>query len=158
MDLAGHSKYPALRKSRISTIHSRLLVGPDRLHYYSDLMETHEVAEPKREAISLDQYPALSRRANRERFLSRRWAIRFAAFLPFILVLLTTRVSLPVPRSLWDALFFASLLWAIVVFLYSLMLVFGLVGIRCPRCSGRYGAGDNCPRCGLPRHFAITPE
>ena len=110
------------------------------------------------DVLSLGQFPALSRRSNLERLLSCRWTVRLAAVLPFVVVLFLVRISLPLPEWLWDALVFGNLLWAVLVFLYSLLLVLGVAGTRCPRCSGRYGADDSCSKCGLPRHFAITPR
>jgi len=43
----------------------------------------------------------------------------------------------------------ASLLWAMFVAGYAFYLLFSL---RCPYCSSRYGLGDACRSCGLPRH------
>ncbi len=104
------------------------------------------------DSLSLDEHLALSQRATRERWLTRRWSVRLLAFAPFVVVLLLVRILFPIHTWLWNSLVYASLAWGIVICVYALLLLLGFVGVRCPRCAHRYGSGEECSGCGLPRH------
>jgi hypothetical protein len=102
------------------------------------------------EIKSLDDTPRVARLAARQRLL-QKW-YRPVAIAPFVLVLfISLKFFGDSPATpLWLATLLASLAWAILVAGYTLYLTF--FGLRCPNCGWRYGSGEKCNTCGLPRH------
>ena len=98
---------------------------------------------------SLDDVPEIAKIAKRQLFLNRWY--RPVAMAPFLLaVILGVGIFRDHSRNpILLAYTFASLMWAIFVAGYAFYL---LSSFSCPCCSSRYGLGENCRSCGLPRH------
>jgi hypothetical protein len=96
----------------------------------------------------LDEVPSLARTSARQQFLTR-WC-KPVALAPFVVVLFVVLTFFPKSTSRIPTVFvFASLAWAMAIVGYSFFLMFA---VRCPACSWRFGMGDRCMNCGLPRH------
>src|SRR5690349_18612260 len=110
--------------------------------------KSYELDSGKR-VSSLDDVPDIAKIANRQLFLNRWY--RPVALAPFLVaVILGVGVFRDHSRNpILLAYTFATLLWAMLVAGYAFYL---LVSFRCPYCSSRYGLGENCRDCGLPRH------
>ena len=101
------------------------------------------------EATSLDDFPIAARLATRQQLLVKWY--RGLALAPFVAVLFVVLKFFPDSTSVIPVLLVeATLVWAIVIAGYSFYATF--FGARCGRCGNRYGSGDNCKSCGLPRH------
>jgi len=97
---------------------------------------------------SLDDIPDVARRAERQKFLNRWY--KPVAIAPFFVLLVLDEFFFPQSRSpLLLAVAFLTLGWGGAVAAYALFL---LLSLRCPRCGARYGLGDKCKHCELPRH------
>src|SRR4029077_869197 len=101
----------------------------------------------------LDDVPSAARLAARQQFLSKWY--RPVGIAPFAVLLFITLVIFGdsdsdslLGRTLMN-LTFGSLLWTLFVVGYTFYLQFFF---RCPRCRWRYGMGEQCNTCGLPRH------
>jgi hypothetical protein len=96
----------------------------------------------------LDDVPDAARRGQRQQFLNKWY--RPAALAPFVIVLIIDFNFVRNPNN-WIIVSFglASLFWAVAIAGYAFYL---LVSLRCPKCNGRFGLGNNCRSCGLPRH------
>ena len=97
---------------------------------------------------SLDDAPDVARRAARQIFLNRWY--KPLALAPFLVILVLDTFFFPQSRNKWLlAVIFITLAWGGAVPAYAFFL---LVVLRCPRCGKRYGLGDKCKHCELPRH------
>lgn len=102
---------------------------------------------------SLDDVPSAARLAARQQFLTKWY--KAVGMAPFVVLLFITLGIFGDNdsdsfwgRTLTD-LTFSSLLWTLFITGYTFYLQFFL---RCPRCRWRYGMGEQCNTCGLPRH------
>ena len=100
------------------------------------------------EIRSLDDVPSAARVAGRQRFLNRWY--KPVAMAPFGVCVFAAVKFFPDSRS-WFlvALIEATLIWAIGVAAYAFYLLFWF---KCPRCHSRFGLGERCRACELPRH------
>jgi hypothetical protein len=98
----------------------------------------------------LDDQPSRARIAARQQFY-RKWG-KVVALAPFVVALFVVQPFFSKSTS-WipDALLAASLVWGIVVVGYYFYLLFA---VKCPACGWRFGMGDKCMNCDLPRHRA----
>lgn len=97
---------------------------------------------------SLDDDPAASQLAARQEFL-RKW-YRLVALAPFAMLIFINLKFLPQSNNpILVGFVFISLLWAVGVAGYAFYLLFFL---KCPNCARRFGGGDKCRSCGLPKH------
>jgi hypothetical protein len=97
---------------------------------------------------SVDDVPSVSRLANRQLFLNKWY--KLVAMAPFLVVLVVSLWFFPNSSSRFlAALAIATVLWAAGVACYAFYLIFA---VRCPRCHERFGLGENCKSCALPRH------
>jgi hypothetical protein len=104
--------------------------------------------ESGRKITSLDDLPEAAKLAERQRFLNRWY--RPVALAPFVLAVILGVIVFPNSRSPLLLIYtFASLIWATFVAGYAFYL---LTSLHCPYCSSRFGLGDQCRACGLPRH------
>lgn len=96
----------------------------------------------------LDDAPSLTPIAARQQFLTTWY--KAVALAPFTVVLFVVLTFWPKSTS-WIpiAFVFATLVWGLSVVGYSFFLMFSL---RCPACEWRFGMGEKCMNCGLPRH------
>jgi hypothetical protein len=96
----------------------------------------------------LDDVPNLASLAARQKFLSKWYAALatgpLGVFVPIEIVFDPKASS----RKL-AALILVSLIWAVVVISYTFYLS---LAIHCPACEHRYGSGETCRSCNLPRH------
>jgi hypothetical protein len=96
----------------------------------------------------LDDVPDIAAKAARQRFLGKWY--RPIGLVPFAVVVFTYLKFFPQSTSpIPIVLVFASLIWAMVVAGYSIVLRFT---VRCPACGRRFGSRNNCGNCGLPLH------
>jgi hypothetical protein len=101
---------------------------------------------------SLDDLPEVAKLAERQRFLNKWY--RPVALAPFVISIILGVGVFPNSTSpVLLGLVFASLFWAIFVAGYAFYL---LVNFRCPACDSRFGLGDECKACALPRHADET--
>jgi hypothetical protein len=101
------------------------------------------------EGSSVDDFPNLARLASRQQFLNKWY--KPVALAPFAVVLFVIFKFFPESNSgVLLAGVFASLIWAMFVAGYGFYLIFGL---KCPVCAARYGLGQKCRSCDLPRHW-----
>ena len=85
-------------------------------------------------------------------FLRRYW--HGLAVGPFVLVLVVFHRVLNEPSHAWryvDTLLMATLGWAMLVVIYTMVTLTRLIFIRCPRCGWKFGPTTRCASCGLPR-------
>ena len=102
---------------------------------------------------SLDAWEKYVRLNEKSQFLRKYWYLTASG--PFALaVFLIMRFYPHSTNKLWDVLVVASLAWGVLVAGYSMSIIVSLLFIRCPRCSWRFGLGDWCNSCGLPRHHS----
>ncbi len=96
----------------------------------------------------VDDVPALARLAARQRFFMRWYQALGLA--PFAVVLIIVLGVFPNSSSpILEVLIFAALVWPLAVVIYTVYL---WMTLRCPACHNRFGMGDNCRSCKLPRH------
>jgi hypothetical protein len=101
---------------------------------------------------SVDDVPMVARLLARQQFF-RKW-YKPVALAPFALMLFIILKFFPNANGgFGTAVVFATLGWALAVVGYSFYLMFA---VRCPACNSRYGIGQNCRSCNLPRHRGST--
>ena len=100
----------------------------------------------------LDDEPSRARIAAREQLLGR-WG-KAIALAPFVVVLVVVQTFFPKSTS-WIPFAFveASMGWGLFVIGYYFYLLFTL---KCPACGWKFGMGNKCMNCDLPRHRAET--
>ena len=99
---------------------------------------------------SLDDVPSVARRAARERFFIRWYrAVALAPVTLYILIGLKFFGDDPM-TDFWTDVLYATLAWGIAVAVYAFCVSFW--GFSCPVCGWRFGIGEQCSSCGLPRH------
>jgi hypothetical protein len=102
-----------------------------------------------RDITSLDDLPRIAKLAERQRLLNKWYGP--IAMAPFVVMIIFAVGIFPNSRNPFlYVLVFASLLWAMFIAGYAFYLLFFF---RCPSCERRYGLGDRCRTCGLPRHI-----
>jgi hypothetical protein len=123
-------------------------------------------------AVSLDDAKGLAcladsanykRLDDRRRFFLKYW--HALAVVPFFLAIVIGLGILPriVPDTAFWAgvaytLIFGSLGWSLIVILYALSVFVRWFLVRCPRCGWRFGLGERCGSCELPRSKGnLTP-
>ena len=95
----------------------------------------------------LQDVPSVAQLADRQRFLMRwYYAVGIAPFA--VLVFVVFKFFPNSTSRVFDYLIFLTLGWGIFIAVYSFYLMFA---VRCPSCNSRYGSGDQCGGCGLPR-------
>jgi len=99
---------------------------------------------------SLDDVPAVARLAARQAFFIRWY--RAVALVPFtVLIFIALKFFSDTPAgNIWMDAIYATLGWAIAVAAYAFYITFW--GFLCPVCGYRFGSGEKCKNCGLPRH------
>jgi hypothetical protein len=114
--------------------------------------EKPDSSPTKEVTTSADDFPNVARLLARQLFL-QKW-YKPVALAPFALMLFITLKFFPNANGvLFDILIFATLGWAIAVAGYAFYLMFG---VKCPACDSRFGIGQSCRSCGLPRHSEST--
>lgn len=99
----------------------------------------------------LDQSATYSKLNKRVGFLKKYY--RLMALAPFAaVVFVTLRFFGGLTNRVVDDLIFLSLGWAVFICIYGMILLVRHLAVRCPRCTWRFGLGDQCGSCGLPRH------
>lgn len=93
---------------------------------------------------------------DKRRVLLKYWYA--LATVPFFLAIVISVGVFPrlVPdTAFWagvaEALIFGALGWSFIVVFYALFVFTRWFLVRCPRCGWRFGPGDFCSSCGLPR-------
>jgi hypothetical protein len=92
----------------------------------------------------------------RRRFLLQYWyALATVPFFLSIVIGVGVFPRLVPDTAFWGevalALVFGALGWSFVVILYFLFVFVRWFLVRCPKCGWRFGIGDQCDSCGLPR-------
>lgn len=101
---------------------------------------------------SLDDDPEIAKVAARQRFLNK-WYHAFA-LAPFAILIFIDFKFFPNSNNpVLVALVFLSLLWAMGIAGYAFCLLYWF---KFPNCGSRFGLGDQCRSCGLPRHAPAT--
>lgn len=114
-----------------------------------------ELAGAETEIKSLDDVPAVAGVAARQLFFVRWY--RALALVPFTVVIFISLkffADSPVGKF-WLAAIYATLIWSIGVAVYAFYVTF--CGVSCPVCGYRFGIGEQCRNCGLPRHGDLIP-
>jgi hypothetical protein len=100
-----------------------------------------------------ESYVALDKR----NLFVRKWG-RGLALGPFVVALIVDLGVLPraAPDThFWEefgyAVIWVSLAWTGIVIVYSLSVLLRWLFFRCPRCGWRFGPGEECRSCSLPR-------
>jgi hypothetical protein len=110
---------------------------------------------PKSDAIGtekdiacMDDVPGIARLAARQQFLAKWY--RVLALAPFAAIIFVAYKFFPNSNS-WTQviLVFVAIIWGMAVAGYAFYLMFA---VRCPVCKSRFGLGEKCRSCGLPRH------
>ena len=105
---------------------------------------------------SVDDFPGVAGRLGRQRFMannSRALALGSFAVVLFLVV----RIGGNSANRLWMLPVLTVLVLGIAVNVYSLLIRFRVLGVRCPRCTQRFGTATRCNKCGLPQH-GTAPE
>jgi hypothetical protein len=96
----------------------------------------------------IDDIPTVARLAARQQFLNKWY--RPLGLVPFSVLIFIDFIFLHGSNNgLLVALVFISLLCAGAVSGYAFYLLFA---VKCPVCKNRFGLGENCSSCNLPRH------
>ena len=101
----------------------------------------------------LDDATGVAGRAARQEFLSKYY--RPLVLLPFMVALFIGMKLFGENSGVTIFLVCASLAWGMAVIGYHVYL---LVSVRCPVCGWRFGRGQKCGSCGLPRHHQCSDE
>jgi hypothetical protein len=105
----------------------------------------------------LDEWPTYSGLVRRKMFMQKYY--RPLALVPFGIVLFTGGRFFGDSTSRFAIVpVYLSLIWALLVLVYTFWLVIRVRAIRCPRCGDRFGSEDECIPCGFPRHAAQVHE
>lgn len=97
----------------------------------------------------LDDVPSAARLATRQQFF-KKW-YHALALVPFAIALFIVMKFFPESTSaLALAPVWLALAWAGIVIVYTAYIT--LLRLKCPVCGWRFGIGDKCRSCGLPRH------
>jgi hypothetical protein len=104
--------------------------------------------QPGTQIRSLDEVPNVARTASREAFI-RQW-YHALALAPVTVVVFISLKFFPDTPAVFMTLLYATLVWAMAVVAYAFYTTFW--GFHCPVCGWRFGIGENCSSCGLPRH------
>lgn len=106
------------------------------------------------EIHSLDEVPSAEKLVARQQFLSKWW--HSIAIAPFACdIFLTLGFFANSTNRLFVILLEITLVWAMAVAAYAFYL---LVSVKCPRCGQRFGSGDSCRSCGLPKHAGTLSD
>ncbi|GAC1431612.1 MAG: hypothetical protein NVSMB62_28610 [Acidobacteriaceae bacterium] len=99
-----------------------------------------------------DEAPDFARIAARQDLVTKR--LKPTMMLPFIVFLLIDLKFFKDSNN-WIVVSIGMLtvLWAGAVNFYSLYL---RITVHCPKCGNRFGSGDKCASCSLPRHAPST--
>ncbi len=102
---------------------------------------------------SLDDVPATARVAARQQFIVRYY--QYLALAPFAVAIFVSFKLFPSSTSnVMVELVFVTLAWALTV--AGLAVRYTFWGFSCPACQERFGIGENCRSCGLPRHYDLS--
>jgi hypothetical protein len=105
----------------------------------------------------LEEWDKYARIVTKYRFWKRYY--RVVALAPFaIIVFLVLRYFGESTSKVPVYIVGASLIWSLAVVFYALSLNVRSNFIRCPRCGLRFGLGDCCSSCGLPRSSKTRKE
>jgi hypothetical protein len=105
-----------------------------------------------RKLKSLDHDPEIAQTAKRQLFLNKWY--RPTALAPFVIVIVISFKFFPDSNPpIIVALGFVSALWAFGVAAYAFRLLWRF---DCPNCGERFGLGEKCRSCRLPRHAPAT--
>jgi hypothetical protein len=109
--------------------------------------------EIAKEVACVDDVPSVARMAARQQFFAKWY--RLLALVPFAAILFIAFEFFPNPNS-WTqvVLVFVAIIWGGSVAGYAFYLMFA---VRCPECRSRFGLGEKCRSCGLPRHRDSRP-
>ncbi len=99
------------------------------------------------------KYKSLERR---RRFLLQYWyALATVPFFLSIVIGVGVFPRLVPDTAFWEkvaiALIYCALGWSFVVIFYFSFVFVRWCLVRCPKCGWRFGIGDQCGSCGLPR-------
>jgi hypothetical protein len=109
-------------------------------------IENFEV--PNDQIKCVDDVPEAARLADRQQFLNRWY--RPVAMAPFAVFLFIDFKFFPNSNNwLVVGIGLATLVWAVGVAGYAFYL---LTTFKCPKCHERFGLGEVCKSCNLPRH------
>ena len=99
---------------------------------------------------SVGDLPTVATRLARQRFIvSHSYVLTVGSFAVVLFIVL--KIAGNSTNRVWFLPVFVVLAAGILVNAYSLLVRFRLVGVRCPRCEQRFGAGPQCVKCGLPQ-------
>jgi len=100
----------------------------------------------------LDDVPDLARLAARQQFFLKWY--QAVGLVPLgLFVFIVFRFFPNSNSSTLDVLVGASLIWPLLVVIYTAYL---WLTLQCPACKNRFGLGENCRSCNLPRHRDST--
>jgi hypothetical protein len=116
-------------------------------------MDCHEQTHSAGDKVScLDDVAPVARLAAHQQLLAKWY--HAIALAPFAAVLfIDIKFFGYSDNRLWLVLIGATLVWAFAVAVYTFYLTFLL---KCPRCGWRFGSGEKCGSCNLPRHRDVT--
>ncbi len=112
------------------------------------------VVENARSLACLDEWEPYARLCARQKLVQRRRHL--VAILPFVLVLFIGFRLFPKLENnlLGVAAVSLSLVWALLVCVYGIVLIIRIRAIHCPNCRAYFGSEDECMSCGLRRHVS----
>jgi hypothetical protein len=112
-----------------------------------------DITRTEKEIACMDDVPGVGRRAARQQFLAKWY--RVFALAPFAAIIFIAFKFFPNSNS-WTQviLVFVAIIWGLSVAGYAFYLMFA---VRCLVCKSRFGLGENCRSCGLPRHRDSRP-
>jgi hypothetical protein len=142
-------QYGSSQEDRL-TGHIAARLSQRRLVQEDLLRDQKQIASPMagHDTTCIDDVPAVARLAARQQFLNKWY--RPVALTPFVLVLIVNFWIFAKSNSwVFVAVGLASLLWAITIAGYGFYL---MLSLHCPRCESKFGLGERCRSCDLPRH------
>ena len=107
---------------------------------------------------SLDEWQTYAQLVRRMKVKQRRWHV--IAISPFAIVIFFVFGFSPKSENdlLVEGTVVASLVWALVIRVYSMALTIRIRAIRCPKCHAHFGSEDECMSCRIPRHLVTGDE
>jgi hypothetical protein len=99
----------------------------------------------------LEDWDYYSRLNQRRMIVTRYWYV--SAVVPFFLGIgFLLRLCANSSQTAQNAVVGILFAWIFIVIVYSASVFSRFLFIRCPRCGWRFGPGDVCSSCGLPRN------
>lgn len=105
---------------------------------------------------SLEDFESYLKLSRKLQFAKAYWYV--VVSVPLVLaIFIGVRFFNNSENHIGNMLIAVSLCWGFLVCVYGLVLLGRFLMFRCPRCGWRFGLGESCGSCTLPRRRLISP-